>query len=1209
MLQLDGIQPGDGVKAERFLGATERLTGSMMELQTLQEALKVEIQVHQKLVAQMKQDPQNADLKKQLHDLQAKITALSEKQKRVVEQLRKELLLKQEPEVLQAPCSHTLPTSLPSPGLKQTLTVTPVLTTKPLPLLLKAAASPPASLLSQRPTIAMVTALSNNTKPAGNTDFQNSPVNLQVSSRLSGQGSDPVRLMSKNTVVVQTTTTTTFSTQPIKVPQFVPPPRLTPRPTYQPQVRQKPAAPNNVPIAPTPPPPMMAAPQLLQRPLMLATKLSPNSLAPSLAPSAGPVHQVRIVNGQPCAAAAAHTQPAAPVAGIVIATPASSARLATPTHTLQVSGLLSDHKVRTMTVKAQLGPEQRLQVTSATPPLSPVARPHREDSLQKIAFMVSLGLVTHDHLEEIQSRRQERKRRTTANPVYSGAVFEPERKKSAVTYLNTPLHQGTRKRGRPPKHSSVPELAVQPPASPSSRPAAERPDAGLPLPVHPHPLPLPSPCSGDGDIHEDYCTVCRRSGQLLMCDTCSRVFHLDCLEPPLKTIPKGMWICPKCQDQILKKEEAIPWPGTLAIVHSYIAYKEAKEEEKQKLLKWSAELKLEREQLELRVKTLSSSITKCMETKNTILARQKDMHGSLEKVRHLLRLIQAFSFSQTLEEESSHASTEGLARAKLLPSQQTSEGIPSGALVEATSSSVDEPQDDIKEASPQNGCEVEATVREDTEPVEVEQVEVEPEQAEPGKMEPGKAEPGKAEPGKAEPGKAEPGEAEPGEAESGKAEPGEAETVAAAGSTQAGVHTSAQQGAPPAGGSVPPDSAAADGGGVEPDARVATTEEVLEALSDAPGLASLQDPSLATTNGHASTTPHLASTTPHLASTTPHLASTTPHLANTTPHLANTTPHLANTTPHLASTTPHLASTTPHLASTTPHLASTTPHLANTTPHLANTTPHLASTTPHLASTTPHLANTTPHLASTTPHLASTTLHLASTHASNRDHGLNTTDTTSENNSPDSMEQNTAEDSTEQATAEDSTEQATVEDSTEQATAEDSTEQATAEDSIEQATAEDSMEQNTAEDSTEQATAEDSMEQNTAEDSTEQATAEDSIEQATAEDSMEQNTAEDSTEQATAEDSMEQATAEDSIEQATAEDSTEQNTAEDSTKQNTAEDSMEQNTAEDSTKQNTAEDSTEQNINHSLSNNNTTKPSEPSQRSLPAILNSLDHKE
>lgn len=28
---------------------------------------------------------------------------------------------------------------------------------------------------------------------------------------------------------------------------------------------------------------------------------------------------------------------------------------------------------------------------------------------------------------------------------------------------------------------------------------------------------------------------------------------------------------------MLKKEEAIPWPGTLAIVHSYIAYKAGKE--------------------------------------------------------------------------------------------------------------------------------------------------------------------------------------------------------------------------------------------------------------------------------------------------------------------------------------------------------------------------------------------------------------------------------------------------------------------------------------------------------------------------------------------------------------------------------------------------------------------------------------------------------
>uniref|UniRef100_A0A3B3TVX6 PHD finger protein 21Ab n=2 Tax=Poecilia latipinna TaxID=48699 RepID=A0A3B3TVX6_9TELE len=632
MLQLDGFPTGEGVQADRSAG---RLTGSMMELQTLQEALKVEIQIHQKLVAQMKQDPQNADLKKQLHELQAKITALSEKQKKVVEQLRKELLVKQEPEaklqlqVQTAPVGGDLkPTNLLQSqqipgGLQQTLTVTPVLTAKTL--LLKAAATPalPGAILSQRPpTVAMVTTAI--TKP----DSQSVPINLQVASRLTNQSSEPVRLVSKNAVVVR--------------------PRL--------------ATPTNVPIAPAPPPPMMAAPQLLQRPVMLATKL---------ATSAAPIHQVRIVNGQPCGKTGA-----TPLTGIVITTPvtATPTRLASPAQALtnpaplpvppppappiQISSLISEPKLfispnlnllsspsssssssssSQQTVKLEAA-EQKAAVSlpsSSTPPLSPPPRPKKEENPEKLAFMVSLGLVTHDHLEEIQSKRQERKRRTTANPVYSGAVFEPERKKSAVSYLNSPLHQGTRKRGRPPKFSSVPELGSLTPTSPSS-------------PVRP--LPLPSPGSGDGDIHEDFCTVCRRSGQLLMCDTCSRVYHLDCLDPPLKTIPKGMWICPKCQDQILKKEEAIPWPGTLAIVHSYIAYKEAKEEEKQKLMKWSSELKLEREQLEQRVKQLSNSITKCMETKNTILARQKEMQLSLDKVKHLIRLIQAFNFNQALAE-------------------------------------------------------------------------------------------------------------------------------------------------------------------------------------------------------------------------------------------------------------------------------------------------------------------------------------------------------------------------------------------------------------------------------------------------------------------------------------------------------------------------------------------------------------------------------
>ncbi|XP_068801962.1 PHD finger protein 21A isoform X4 [Struthio camelus] len=590
-----------------------------MELQTLQEALKVEIQVHQKLVAQMKQDPQNADLKKQLHELQAKITALSEKQKRVVEQLRKNLIVKQEqpdskfqiqplaqsenklqtpqPQPLQQLQQHhhqqQQQSTAPSPnviGSQKTVTTASMITTKTLPLVLKAAtATMPASVVGQRPTIAMVTAINNSQKAVLSTDAQNAPVNLQTTNKVSGPGAEAVQIVTKNTVTLQVQATP----QPIKVPQFIPPPRLTPRPNFLPQVRPKPVAQNNIPIAPAPPP-MLAAPQLIQRPVMLTTKFTPTSLPNSQ----NSIHPVRVVNGQ--TATIAKTFPMAQLTSIVIAAPGT--RLAGP-QTVQIS----KPNIEKQTIKPHVEAEEKqTENRTVTPPAAP--KPKREENPQKLAFMVSLGLVTHDHLEEIQSKRQERKRRTTANPVYSGAVFEPERKKSAVTYLNSTMHPGTRKRAN---EDHWPK----------------------------------------GDIHEDFCSVCRKSGQLLMCDTCSRVYHLDCLDPPLKTIPKGMWICPKCQDQMLKKEEAIPWPGTLAIVHSYIAYKTAKEEEKQKLLKWSSDLKQEREQLEQKVKQLSNSITKCMEMKNTILAKQKEMHSSLEKVKQLIRLIQGIDLSKPINSE------------------------------------------------------------------------------------------------------------------------------------------------------------------------------------------------------------------------------------------------------------------------------------------------------------------------------------------------------------------------------------------------------------------------------------------------------------------------------------------------------------------------------------------------------------------------------
>ncbi|CAL1402457.1 unnamed protein product [Linum trigynum] len=48
----------------------------------------------------------------------------------------------------------------------------------------------------------------------------------------------------------------------------------------------------------------------------------------------------------------------------------------------------------------------------------------------------------------------------------------------------------------------------------------------------------------DGYYYE--CVVCDLGGKLLCCESCPRVYHIQCLDPPLKRIPMGKWQCPKC---------------------------------------------------------------------------------------------------------------------------------------------------------------------------------------------------------------------------------------------------------------------------------------------------------------------------------------------------------------------------------------------------------------------------------------------------------------------------------------------------------------------------------------------------------------------------------------------------------------------------------------------------------------------------------------
>ncbi|XP_047673086.1 PHD finger protein 21Aa isoform X3 [Tachysurus fulvidraco] len=612
--------------------------GLMMELQSLQEALKVEIQIHQKLVAQMKQDPQNAELKLQLHDLQAKITVLSERQKKVVEQLRRDLLVKQDSGEIRLQTHTQLPlqadgktttlisnqnqSSLPPTHLnapQNSVSVTPVIATKTLPLMLRAATPTTPIAMMPTPTIAMVTTLTNTPRPSlPNSDPQNSPVGLQTASKPANQGTEPVRIVPKNTIVVMPKTS----------------------------------------VAPAALQPILAS---SQQPVLLTAKLSS-----ALLPSTGPVHQLHIFNPQPGTASvppgstnATQSCPGSAQAGFNIIQPCPGITMTLSTNISQFSTSSTKHSTQLPSILISPQPskphaassaqantdsanagnphtsrgsescpntptpdtvdrvEPKTSTSSPAPcpvplkspvPPSPTSNTHihsnsntpatahtptpkSQDNPLKLAFMLSLGLVTHDYLEEIQSKRQERKRRTTANPVYSGAVFEPERKKSTVSYLNS-ANQEYSKRGRPPKPSRGVERGISPLTPTSLHPAC----VGPQFPVFPQSLSShPSPSS-----------------------------------------PR---LSPSSVGDILKKDEVIEWPGTLAIVHSYISYKAEREQEKQRLEKWSSELQQEREELELKAKHLSDSITICTESRNGVLARQKEMEASIEKVKDLVRLI------------------------------------------------------------------------------------------------------------------------------------------------------------------------------------------------------------------------------------------------------------------------------------------------------------------------------------------------------------------------------------------------------------------------------------------------------------------------------------------------------------------------------------------------------------------------------------------
>lgn len=63
-------------------------------------------------------------------------------------------------------------------------------------------------------------------------------------------------------------------------------------------------------------------------------------------------------------------------------------------------------------------------------------------------------------------------------------------------------------------------------------------------------------CKKRWNNESDWCHVCQDGGQMIVCEHCHHAYHLHCLNPPLKRIPRGDWFCPGCMKSPAKLNRA-----------------------------------------------------------------------------------------------------------------------------------------------------------------------------------------------------------------------------------------------------------------------------------------------------------------------------------------------------------------------------------------------------------------------------------------------------------------------------------------------------------------------------------------------------------------------------------------------------------------------------------------------------------------------------
>ncbi|KAI4462607.1 phd finger protein [Holotrichia oblita] len=300
--------------------------------------------------------------------------------------------------------------------------------------------------------------------------------------------------------------------------------------------------------------------------------------------------------------------------------------------------------------------ESQSSSSPSTP--EPVVNPINPYDISQCEFLNYFGLATHDVYKEMQNRRAERKRRSTANPQFlytRGWDLTSKRKRNIYLAQNVSppnTRQAVRNKNKTDRGAISPKTNSRPssPAEPPKKVLA-------PFPTIPN---LPSgltiervpPTGRHGTSDSKQCVECRLPGTLITCESCSNGFHLSCHNRPFVQTPRQ---CPRClSNKETRTVGSLNVPSGMSV--SYVSPEITdKLHEKNLLLEKNKTLTAELTQLQDRHSQLTISLKNQKTEREELLMTQQSTE---DKIKQILTFITSVKGKQQQQHQAQQGDLE-----------------------------------------------------------------------------------------------------------------------------------------------------------------------------------------------------------------------------------------------------------------------------------------------------------------------------------------------------------------------------------------------------------------------------------------------------------------------------------------------------------------------------------------------------------------------